>query len=701
MLHGQEQAGVLWGTVSDTSGAAIPHASVELRGTGLPGVAKTVASDSGRYRVPALPPGEYTIVASAKGFASSDARVGIRLGRAASLDFTLAPAAIATELSVTAQARAMDVTSSASFRDLRGAMLHKLPRGRDFTSLIEVVAGVSQESRLGGLSVDGASAPENTYLIDGVETGHMRTGASGKMLITDFVEEIQVKSSGYAAEFGGATGGVINVLTKSGADTFRGTAGVHYSGSALRSVEHASPSLRPDSRDVVEYVHRPEDPNHRWEPGFELAGPLWKGRAWFFLGYVPLLESTARDVTFVANGASGRFTQRHRTHNLSANLHTLLGELTRLRVAANGSSSKRIGLLPTERSNPDLPFDLDSSEPNWAFSAHADHTIGNRLHLSAGAGRFSFDTHDTSLAGDTIHSFPETNIGLPGIPAELQRPAGFSTSPPDVISRRDLFSRTIGRLEATLYAGRHAAKAGVLVSRIHNDVDRGLRGPLVLLRWDQAYNALDGRQRVRGPFGYYTVRESSAGGAATVGNAALFVQDTWTLGRVTVNAGVRAETESVPFYGQASKAGSSAVEFGLRDKLAPRAGFAWDPAGHGRTRVYASWGIFFDPTKLELSRTFFGAETLVERHYALDTPDWRTIRPGEQLPGAFIEQVDFRAVPDPSARSRKLTSVRSRVMASIATSMRARAPTFGTTRGPSGVCSHEAIAAAANRRSPG
>ncbi len=76
--------------------------------------------------------------------------------------------------------------------------------------------GANQESKLGGLSIDGASAGENRYIIDGIETTNLQNGLSGKSLIVDFVDEVQVKSSGYTAEYGGATGGVINAITKSG-----------------------------------------------------------------------------------------------------------------------------------------------------------------------------------------------------------------------------------------------------------------------------------------------------------------------------------------------------------------------------------------------------------------------------------------------------------------------------------------------------
>ena len=112
--------------------------------------------------------------------------------------------------------RIVDIKQNARQTNIRAEQIDLLPRGRDFTTLVTQAPGANQESKLGGLSIDGASAGENRYIIDGIETTNLQNGLSGKSLIVDFVDEVQVKSSGYTAEYGGATGGVINAITKSG-----------------------------------------------------------------------------------------------------------------------------------------------------------------------------------------------------------------------------------------------------------------------------------------------------------------------------------------------------------------------------------------------------------------------------------------------------------------------------------------------------
>src|SRR5918992_2219456 len=150
------------------------------------------------------------------------ARVG--LGQVKKVDFSLSPKGVTESVQVVAESPLVDVRQSARQTNIRAEQVELLPKGRDFSTLVVQAPGANQEAKLGGLSIDGASAGENRYIIDGIETTNIQTGISGKNVIADFVEEVQVKSSGYTAEFGGATGGVINVLTKSGTNAFHGNA---------------------------------------------------------------------------------------------------------------------------------------------------------------------------------------------------------------------------------------------------------------------------------------------------------------------------------------------------------------------------------------------------------------------------------------------------------------------------------------------
>ena len=146
-----------------------------------------------------------------------------------------------------------------------------LPHGRDFTTLVSQAPGANQEDKLGGLSIDGASAGENRFIVDGIETTDVQDGTQGKRLIADFVEEVQVKSSGYTAEFGGATGGVINVITKSGSNAWRGSALFNWEGDALRGDNRPTLRINLTNALAAEYITYPKDTANRIEPGFSLV----------------------------------------------------------------------------------------------------------------------------------------------------------------------------------------------------------------------------------------------------------------------------------------------------------------------------------------------------------------------------------------------------------------------------------------------
>ncbi len=138
-------------------------------------------------------------------------------------------------------------------------------------------------------------------------------------------------------------------------------------------------------------------------------------------------------------------------------------------------------------------------------------------------------------------------------------------------------------------------------------------------------------------------------GEVNVNNLGLFFQDAWTVNnKLTLNLGIRTEREDVPSY----RENLNGIEFSFADKLAPRAGFAYDVAGDGKWKIYGSWGVFYDTMKLELPRGAFGGDVWDEEYYTLDTLDWNLILAtgADGLkPGRFLEVVDFR-IPsnDPS-----------------------------------------------------
>ena len=390
----QEQRGGIEGVVKDSSGAVLPGVSVEARtNTGV--VLTSVTDASGVYRFPSVPPGTYELTATLQGFApKKQGEVIVGLGQIKKVDFALGLAGVSESVQVTAESPLVDVKQSSRSTNIRAEQVELLPKGRDFTTLVTQAPGANNESKLGGLSIDGASAGENRYIIDGIETTNLQSGTSGKNVIADFVEEVQVKSSGYTAEFGGATGGVINVVTKSGTNDWHGNLLFNYEGSNIAGERR--PTLRQGltNSDTAEYVNYPKDDVTRYEPGGAIGGPIVKNRAWFFGAYQPALTTNKRDVSpSTANNPSAATVSEDQKVNvqyITGNMTSQLSDGLRARLAYNNSWSKTDGLLPalSGLDPAGTNYSKTSTFPNYSISGNMDWVASPSLFFGIRGGYY-------------------------------------------------------------------------------------------------------------------------------------------------------------------------------------------------------------------------------------------------------------------------------------------------------------------------
>src|SRR6187401_520841 len=161
----QEQSGSIIGVVKDGSGAVLPGATVEARSPSSIGVRSTTTDAQGAYRFPALPPGTYEISASLQGF--TPAKIGearVDLGKQLSIDLTLKLAGVSESVTVSAESPLIDAKASATTASLDAQYIELIPKGRGLLSVLTQIPGTNNESRNGGLSIDGASGSENRFV---------------------------------------------------------------------------------------------------------------------------------------------------------------------------------------------------------------------------------------------------------------------------------------------------------------------------------------------------------------------------------------------------------------------------------------------------------------------------------------------------------------------------------------------------------
>ena len=237
----QEQRGSIEGVVKDSSGAVLPGVTVEARSPAMVGLQTAVTDGQGVFRFPALPPGKYVLTATLSGFATVKLpELVLALGQLLKSDITMTPG-VAETVEVSGQTPLIDVKQNAASTSIVAEVIDRVPKGRDYTNLVQFTApGANQESRAGGIQIDGASGSENRFVIDGIDSTDLRSGTSRQGLLDDFVQEVQVKSSGYNAEYRASTGGVISAITKSGGNRFHGSLGTYFTNDALQGAADAA-----------------------------------------------------------------------------------------------------------------------------------------------------------------------------------------------------------------------------------------------------------------------------------------------------------------------------------------------------------------------------------------------------------------------------------------------------------------------------
>jgi hypothetical protein len=344
-VFGQETTGGLQGTVKDPSGAVMGNAAIELTGTSLVGKKTLTTDSSGYYRFANLPPGSYTISVKAAGF-SELKREGIiiEVGHLPSIDLMMSVGTAGTVVEVSGAAPIIDVTTETTQTNITQDVVQDVPHGRSFQSVIQFAPSARNEPLEGstgtngtggnapgsttngsdhGFSIAGGSDAENSYLVDGQETANLIGGYSHTNVPFDFIQEVQIKSSGIEAEHGGALGGVINVITKKGSNGYHGSLFAQFENTGLDGSPNAytrydpndaltcpeafcgvgAPGTNPTNGyiDAASQNYQPVRPHSSdFMPGFTFGGPILKDRMFFFVGFNPEWNNLERKVNYPA-----------------------------------------------------------------------------------------------------------------------------------------------------------------------------------------------------------------------------------------------------------------------------------------------------------------------------------------------------------------------------------------------------------------
>ncbi|MFL6373837.1 MAG: carboxypeptidase regulatory-like domain-containing protein, partial [Pyrinomonadaceae bacterium] len=656
----QETTGGLQGTVKDPQGAVVPGASITITGI-TAGYNRTITADeNGYFRVQELPPGDYRVTVTATGFSMQPATVRVAVGKEVEVPLSLAVAGNTATVNVNGADNqvVVDPTDNTVQTNIGSRLIDQVPKGVSFDSLLRLDPGVRSEPLSGGFQVDGASGAENNFMINGQEVNNFRHGTlnANNAIPNQVISEVQIKTSGFEAEFGGASGGVVSVVTKSGTNDWHGEFGTQFNTSKLNAGNRPSYYLyRNAASQPFNFTYTNPKSNYvNFFPTANIGGPIVKNRVWFFGSYSPQMFETNSDISYYNQSVTGN------TLNLTPSAPTATSpwlvpteqyrartryEYALARIDAQASNTLRFTgsfLWNPEIDQGGIPCSTFciGSRPSVVYGgqrysgAEATNSQGGRVNSNnttlqaiwtptskffmnfryghnflndkpASYGYFGQEGFLCSSSGNPQNYNSGCTRGFRNIPAS----SNFLTN--KNVSRRDTWN--IDASYQANFVGRHQLKAGFEHGKVFSDIDEGYVGGITTLYYGIPVTALTGTfggtvSATPGNFGSGIL--TNYGERATGSNSweTIYAQDNWTtpIKGLTLNLGLRAEKENLPAFNTATGQGGQAFSFSFKDKLMPRVGFAYDVFGDGRTKVFGSYGLFMDRLRFELPVGSFG-----------------------------------------------------------------------------------------------
>ena len=292
LVSAQDRFGSLRGAVEDEQGAAVPGVTVTMTNAVTGDVRRFVTDGHGQYLAAGLNPGRYAVSFELSGFSRVDRPdIAVLLGRGFQVDAMLRVGQLTETVLVAAEsAPTVDTRSTLIAHNVTAEEFDRLPKARSFQSIALTAPSVNSGEIEGGFQINGASGAENSFTVDGVVTNGLIYGQSRQNTVFEYLQEVQVKTSGISAEYGGALGGVISAVTKSGGNVFRGEGHYYYAGSPLSAAPVRRLVLNPIDDATVGYAQDHKSPVHNHEFGGSIGGPIVGNRLFFYGAYSPRHE---------------------------------------------------------------------------------------------------------------------------------------------------------------------------------------------------------------------------------------------------------------------------------------------------------------------------------------------------------------------------------------------------------------------------
>ena len=557
------QTGKLSGTVVDDQSAPLPGVTMTISSPALIGGSRVeVTGADGTFSFPGLTPGMYLVKAEISGFVTQErSEVQVRLDRTTEIDVQMPLSKFGEEVTVVAETPVVDptqVSTSQTFTTdyLKYAAVGSANRG--YQDILSQAAGVVDADGDGNVNVYGSSDGENAYFVDGLDTTDPVTATFGTNFNFDAIQEISFQTGGFEAEYGRATGGVVNLVTKSGGNEFSGTFDFRYRKSSMyENGDHFDKDLSP-----AKYV----------DPSATLGGPIVRDKVWFFLSYEDIDSQSTPFGSVTTFKYKGQNYIGKATWQVSPNWR-MVGKISGDPAEIDNGISSAFNTAEADQFQTQ-GGDIYSAELSGILSPSLLWTgqIGiNRGYLTVEPenGDVTTASHTNLITGETYGAYNKIE---------------------DDKRNRDEFKTSLTWFKED-WGGSHEFKGGVEYSKLdfvsnNYTTAGGWRYSDVTLGW---YEGSDDPTHVPW-FLYYDTNPGEAQFSGTLGTA--FLQDAWRImPNLTVKIGVRYDQVQMD---------NDVKQIADMDRVQPRLGIAWDVLNDAKNLVKASWGRFMHPSALSV-----------------------------------------------------------------------------------------------------
>ena len=575
------------------------------------------SGDDGRYRFSGLAVGRYAVTAVLGGSQTSTIIAEVNVGEGTVVDLRMESArAVEETVLVRESIPQVDVTSTESTRIVTAGDIERLPIFRDPNAVVMMAPGAvygdtafgtgrrddHYGTGYGYASLGGASVAENVYYINGMNVTNFRDGLGASTVPFEFYDQFQLKTGGFGAEFGRATGGVINSVTKRGTNEWKFTIGGYLEPESLRghvpNVEHPSPRRVYDTA-------RGFDEKDNLDLFVSAAGPLVEDR---LLMYGIYDFRSVNETVHSAFGVVNEYVDDDGFWGLK--LDWLFSD--NHRIEYTGFSDKRLvdrSLFDWDAATDEKGEELRKSEISRGGVNHIlayRGYFGTRLAASMLLGRGSYDLTNSTPGDDSCPVALDTRSGL-------RERLGCWTS---FVRSAVEDEREVARVDFEWAIGeQHLLSFGVDREE-KTSLDRVGYSGGEFFRYADVTPGARLRNEAVVPSGVTEVvqhQRYERGGEFGVIASAIYIEDEWQINPLsaTLRIGLRNER-----FENRNAVGQSFLE--LTDQFAPRLGFAWNPGGGGKSKLYANYGRYHLPVASNVNISMAGNVLATAAWYALD-----------------------------------------------------------------------------------